>query len=186
MFFVLPPGLFYQFRQLIWLLAVHPECISRWIFLVLDERQMFTFYCTFVFRSEPGKGPSSWHRTERGKTVLNQSFSNCVHTQKIPPRVGVPNLTENAKIENVQVLCNDINKYFKAPKKIPGPGWHSTTLGGRDQLSSFENFPDFTEFWTITKRLADSQRIANLQRGPACRFEKFRPVSLTILSGYNS
>ncbi len=48
------------------------------------------------------------------------------------------------------------------------------------------NFPYFTEVWTITRRLADSQRIANLQRGPACRFENFRPVSLTILGCYNS
>ncbi len=43
------------------------DCISRWVAVVLDERQMFTFLCTFVFRSEPGKSPSSWHRTERNK-----------------------------------------------------------------------------------------------------------------------
>ncbi len=42
-------------------------------------------------------------------------------------------------------------------------------LGRRDQL------PPYEQIWTIAKILANSQRIANLQRGSTCRSEK-RPT----------
>ncbi len=38
------------------------------------------------------------------------------------PDVGLPSHTENAKIEYVQILCNDVKKDFKAPKKDKSPG----------------------------------------------------------------
>ncbi len=46
--FALPPGRFPQFRQLIWFFVVYLECIRRWAALLLDERQIFTFLCTFA------------------------------------------------------------------------------------------------------------------------------------------
>ncbi len=55
LFFVLPPRLFHQFRQLISFFAVHPECISRWVARLLDERQMFTFIARFCFALSQGR-----------------------------------------------------------------------------------------------------------------------------------
>ncbi len=62
------------------------------------------------------------------------------------------------------------------------PGWHSTNpferTGRRDQLPAYENFSGFTGIWTIAKRLANSKRIANIQRGQRVDPKNFRPVSL--------
>ncbi len=60
-FFVLQPRRFHQFRQRNWFFAVHLECISRWVALVLDEHQIITFLCPFLFLSKPRKGPSNFH-----------------------------------------------------------------------------------------------------------------------------
>ncbi len=82
-----------------------------------------------------------------------------------------------AKIDYAQITCGNVKISLKSIKKdIPGPGWHSTNpferTGRRDQLPASEIFSGFTGIWTIAKRLANSKRIANIQRGSACRSEK--------------
>ncbi len=42
----------------------------------------------------------------------------------------------------------------------------------RDQLPAYENCSGFTGIRTIAKTLANSKRIANIQRGSACRSKK--------------
>ncbi len=70
------------------------------------------------------------------------------------------------------------------PTLIP---YQSLGPGGISPPSAtfFQIFSDFTGFWAITKRLADSQRIANLQMEPACRFEKL-PTSKPYQRAFKS
>ncbi len=75
----------------------------------------------------------------------------------------------------LQILCYDAKKSQKKDKSPGQDGIPSLLLKELAEEISYrlsKIVSGFTGFWTITKRLADSQHIANLQRGPACRSEK--------------
>ncbi len=81
--------------------------------------------------------------------------------------------TDAAKIDYVQITCGDVKRIVKSLKKdkSPGPDGIPPILLN-EQLPAYKIFSGFTGIWTIAKRLANSKRISNIQRGLACRSER--------------
>ncbi len=62
---------------------------------------------------------------EQKAQILANHFQTVYTSESSLPEVGLPSDIENAKIEYVQVLCNDVKKILKSQKKTSSRAHHS-------------------------------------------------------------